>query len=202
MTAPLKAIRAADDVAATMRSIGHEARAAAHVLALAPAAQKNRALGAMAKSVRRRTCRNPRCQRRGHRRGEIARRDGSLHRPPHARPRADRGDGGRARGRAQAQGSGRNRHGIVAAAERHAHRAHARAARCCRRDLREPAERHRRCRRALPQGRQCRDPARRLGKFPLDPRHPCGAARQGLAKPACRRRRSRWCRRATAPLSA
>ena len=52
MTAPLKAIRAADDVAATMRSIGHEARAAAHVLALAPAAQKNRALGAMAKSVR------------------------------------------------------------------------------------------------------------------------------------------------------
>ena len=53
MTAPLKAIGAADDVAATMRSIGHEARAAAHVLALAPAAQKNRALGAMAKSVRR-----------------------------------------------------------------------------------------------------------------------------------------------------
>jgi glutamate-5-semialdehyde dehydrogenase len=52
MTAPLKAIRAADDVAATMRSIGRDARAAAHMLALAPAAQKNRALGAMAKSVR------------------------------------------------------------------------------------------------------------------------------------------------------
>jgi glutamate-5-semialdehyde dehydrogenase len=52
MTAPLKAIRAVDDVAATMRSIGREARAAAHVLALAPAAQKNRALNAMAKAVR------------------------------------------------------------------------------------------------------------------------------------------------------
>ena len=52
MTAPLKAIRAADDVAATMRSIGHDARAAARVLALAPAAQKNRALAAMAKAVR------------------------------------------------------------------------------------------------------------------------------------------------------
>jgi glutamate-5-semialdehyde dehydrogenase len=52
MTAPLKAIRAADDVAATMRSIGRDARAAARVLALAPAAQKNRALAAMAKAVR------------------------------------------------------------------------------------------------------------------------------------------------------
>jgi glutamate-5-semialdehyde dehydrogenase len=52
MTAPLKAIRAADDVAATMRVIGRDARAAAHRLALAPAAQKNRALTAMASAVR------------------------------------------------------------------------------------------------------------------------------------------------------
>jgi glutamate-5-semialdehyde dehydrogenase len=52
MTAPLKAIRAADDIAATMRSIGAEVRAAARVLALAPTSQKNRALAAMAKALR------------------------------------------------------------------------------------------------------------------------------------------------------
>ena len=39
-------------IAAAMRQIGREARSAAHTLALAPAAQKNRALAAMAKAVR------------------------------------------------------------------------------------------------------------------------------------------------------
>jgi glutamate-5-semialdehyde dehydrogenase len=53
MNAPLKAIESTDKLEATMREIGHEARRAARTLALAPAAQKNEALAAMAKAIRR-----------------------------------------------------------------------------------------------------------------------------------------------------
>ena len=53
MNAPLKAVGNAGNLDATMRGIGREARAAARILALAPAAQKNRALAAMAAAVRR-----------------------------------------------------------------------------------------------------------------------------------------------------
>lgn len=54
MNVPLKAVQSsAPDLEATMHGIGREARAAAQVLALAPAAQKNRALAAMAKALRR-----------------------------------------------------------------------------------------------------------------------------------------------------
>jgi glutamate-5-semialdehyde dehydrogenase len=61
VNAPLKALDSSgagsagkDDatLAAAMRQLGSDARAAARALALAPAAQKNRALGAMAKAVR------------------------------------------------------------------------------------------------------------------------------------------------------
>src|SRR5579862_2521620 len=52
MNAPLKAVAGATKLDVTMRNLGHEARAAAHILALAPTAQKNRALGAMAKAIR------------------------------------------------------------------------------------------------------------------------------------------------------
>jgi glutamate-5-semialdehyde dehydrogenase len=52
MTAPLKVIGASDNLEAMMRAIGRDARAAASRLALAPAAQKNRALAAMAKAIR------------------------------------------------------------------------------------------------------------------------------------------------------
>ena len=52
MNAPLKAIPSARNLQAAMDAIGREARAAARLLALAGAAQKNRALTAMAKSVR------------------------------------------------------------------------------------------------------------------------------------------------------
>src|SRR5262245_58711008 len=53
MTAPLKTVEA--DAAAVMPEIGRRARAAARVLALAPAAQKTTALAAMAEAIRRRT---------------------------------------------------------------------------------------------------------------------------------------------------
>src|ERR1700747_614273 len=63
MNAPLTALqrsraRSAGDakgdapLAATMAQIGRDARAAARLLALAPAAQKNRALAGMAKAIR------------------------------------------------------------------------------------------------------------------------------------------------------
>jgi glutamate-5-semialdehyde dehydrogenase len=52
MSAPLKSIEGSSDMAAAMGEIGRRARAAARALALAPADQKNRALGAMAAAVR------------------------------------------------------------------------------------------------------------------------------------------------------
>ena len=62
MNAPLKTLegsggrpsgtKGASDLPALMRQIGRDARTAARVLALAPAAQKNRALAAMAKAIR------------------------------------------------------------------------------------------------------------------------------------------------------
>ena len=55
MSAPLKSFEGSSDIAAAMSEIGRRARAAARALALAPADQKNRALGAMAAAVRAQT---------------------------------------------------------------------------------------------------------------------------------------------------
>jgi len=52
MSAPLKSIEGTSDIAAVMGAIGRGARAAARMLALAPAEQKNRALDAMARAIR------------------------------------------------------------------------------------------------------------------------------------------------------
>jgi glutamate-5-semialdehyde dehydrogenase len=52
MSASLKSIEGTGDIAAAMAEIGRQARAAARVLALAPAEQKDRALAAMAAAVR------------------------------------------------------------------------------------------------------------------------------------------------------
>jgi len=52
MNAPLKAVASSGKLDVAMREIGREARKAARALALAPAAQKNRALAAMAKAIR------------------------------------------------------------------------------------------------------------------------------------------------------
>jgi glutamate-5-semialdehyde dehydrogenase len=52
MTAPLKSIEGTGDISAVMAEIGRHARAAARVLALTPAEQKNRALAALAAAVR------------------------------------------------------------------------------------------------------------------------------------------------------
>ena len=55
MSAPLKSIEGSSDIAAALGEIGRRARAAARALALAPADQKNRALGAMAAAIRAQT---------------------------------------------------------------------------------------------------------------------------------------------------
>jgi glutamate-5-semialdehyde dehydrogenase len=52
MSAPLKSVEGTGDIAAAMAGIGQAARAAARVLALAPTAQKDRALELMVKAVR------------------------------------------------------------------------------------------------------------------------------------------------------
>ncbi len=52
MTAPLKTVDSTTDIAVLMHEIGRRAKAAARVLALAPAAQKDEALAAMAAQVR------------------------------------------------------------------------------------------------------------------------------------------------------
>jgi len=52
MTAPLKSIDGSGDIAAAMAAIGHRARAAARILALAPTEQKNQALHLMAGAIR------------------------------------------------------------------------------------------------------------------------------------------------------
>src|ERR1700728_1274914 len=52
MNAPLKAVAGSGKLDIAMRESGREARKAARALALAPAAQKNRALAAMAKAIR------------------------------------------------------------------------------------------------------------------------------------------------------
>jgi len=52
MTAPLKTIEGTADIAGLMREIGREAKRAARVLALAPTAQKDAALAAMAAAIR------------------------------------------------------------------------------------------------------------------------------------------------------
>ena len=52
MTAPLKTVEPASDIASLMRGMGLRARAAARILGLAPAQQKNQALVAMARAIR------------------------------------------------------------------------------------------------------------------------------------------------------
>jgi glutamate-5-semialdehyde dehydrogenase len=52
MTAPLKAVETTADIAAVMTGMGRRAKAAAHRLALASAADKDRALAAMADAIR------------------------------------------------------------------------------------------------------------------------------------------------------
>ena len=172
MSAPLKAIDGNADLPALMTELASRARAAARVLALASPEQKNRALEAIERAIRANAADDPRRQCRGRRGSPPWRRDLSLHRSPDADPGADRCDGRWCRDRARDRRSRRPRHRELAASERHDHRTRAGAARRRRGDFRKPPQRRRRRRRAVPEIRQCGDPARRLRQFPLLPRDP------------------------------
>jgi glutamate-5-semialdehyde dehydrogenase len=52
MNVPVQAVGGTEKLAATMRELGREVREAARIVALAPAAQKNRALAGMARAIR------------------------------------------------------------------------------------------------------------------------------------------------------
>ena len=141
-----------------------------------------------------------------HRRGQQARPGGGARggaaglvpRPADARCQAHRRRGQGARGDRGAARSGRRGDGRMDAPQRPPDPARARAAGRGRHHLREPAQRDGRCRRALPQGRQRRDPARRLGEPPFGPRHPRLPRARPARGRACPRPPSSWCRPPTA----
>ena len=144
-----------------LQRAANAARAASHVLARLPDAERNAALqrdgSGIAIAVRRDTC----CQR--HRPCGL-RRHCCIPRPAHAHRSTRRCHGQGAGGhRATARSAGPHA-GRLDAAERPAHSAHCHADRRDRHDLRKPAECRRRCRGHLPEVGQRGDPARRFGK--------------------------------------
>ena len=137
------------------------ARAASHVLARTPDAERNAALRAMAASLR------------SHARDILAANAADLAACTGTAAFRDRLALTEARVDAMANGPGGHRAaarsarphaGRLDAAERPAHPAHRHADRRDRHDLREPPQCRRRCRRHLPEVGQRGDPARRLGK--------------------------------------
>ena len=150
-------------VADIMRALGRQAREAARELALAPTDAKNAALRAAAREIRAQTATILAENGRDLAAATADARHGGLPRPPRPRSQAHRGHGQGPGGDRRPARSRRHGDRPVDAAERAAHRARARAARRHRHRLREPAQRDGRRRRAVPQGRQRRDPARRLG---------------------------------------
>ena len=127
MTAPLKTVEA--DTAAVMPEIGQRARKAARVLALAPTAQKDKALAAIAETIRQRKAAilaaNAEDMAEAKRSGANA---AFLDRLALDDKRVDR-HGGRRRRDPRARRSGRRGHRKLDAPERHDDRARARAAR-------------------------------------------------------------------------
>ncbi len=126
------------DIASAMAAIGRDAKAAARVLAIAPAEQKNRALSAMAKAIRAGKAAILAANAQDMTDGKAAGLTGSF---------LDRLELNDKRIEAMAEGLDVIREladpvgkvtEILDPAERHDHRARARAARRGRRDLREP----------------------------------------------------------------
>ena len=173
------------DLAATMAEIGRRARAAAAALASRLGRGQGRGIARCRAGGARPGGRDPRRQCARPRRGgeglSPALRDRLA-----LDPQAGRGDRRGARGDRRIARPGRPRARPLDAAERARDRARRRAARRHRHHLREPAQRHRRCRRVGTQIRQCRDPARRLGELPF-----VACAGRGLARGAAQRRPAR-----------
>ena len=84
VTAPLKTVEGSD-IAVLMEDIGRQAKSAARALALAPTAQKNEALAAMAAAIRARKVRHPRGKCAGPGGSQDRRHHIGVSRPPRAR---------------------------------------------------------------------------------------------------------------------
>ncbi len=168
-----------------MQALGRAARTAAHGLATAPREQKDKALLAAAARIRAREpeilAANARDMKAATGRG-LTRRPA---RPPEARCQARGGDGRGAGDDSRPRRSGRRRARALDPPQRPRHRPRARAAGCHRHHLREQAQRDGGRGRPLPQGRQRRDPQRRLGILQLERHHPeLPAGRPGRGGPA------------------
>ena len=118
-----------------MQDIGRRARKAAHVLALAPAAQKDKALLAMAKAIRGTAREILAANQDDVTEAKAAGISGSFLDRLTLNPRAHRGDGQGSRGGCKAERSGRQSAREMEAAERHDDRARAHADRRHWRDL-------------------------------------------------------------------
>ncbi len=196
-----KAERGAD-IAALMDGIGRKARAAARPLAVAECRAQACGAGRHGPSHRAQHRCDPGRQRARHGKRRRSRSVRGIARPAEADEGSRARDGRRhPRDRRDAR-SRRRGDRRMGPAQRPPHRARAHAARRHRRHLREPAQRHCRRRRALPEGRQCGDPARRFGFGGFVIRHPCLSGRRaeggqpaGRGHPVCADHRPRRRRR-------
>ena len=152
------------NVAELMQGIGRAARAAARVLALAPAEQKNRALRAAAAALRARGSEILAANDSDMRAAAAGRTSAAL--LDRLRLDADRVErhGPWTRGHRESRRSHRQGVGAMVPPERFGYPAGERAPGRDRHHLREPPQRHRRRRRAVPEIEQRRDFAGRLGK--------------------------------------
>ena len=123
MTAPLKSVETTASVASLMQDIGLRARKAARALALAPSAQKDKALHAMAKAIRAATPDILAANESDVTEAKAAGVTGSFLDRLTLDDEPRRGDGRGARRGGPTQGSGRRGHGQMDASERHVHRA-------------------------------------------------------------------------------
>ncbi|MFK4490412.1 hypothetical protein ABIA45_005490 [Bradyrhizobium sp. USDA 336] len=173
MAAPLKAVDGNADLQALMSDLGTRARAAARVLALAPPEQKNRALEAMERAIRANSAAILAANAED---VAEARASGNM-----TSSFIDRLTLTPARIEGMAEGIGIVR-GIadpIGVVTERWQRPNGMSIERVRvplgvvgRDLREPTQCRCRCRRAVPEVGQCRDPARRLRQFSFVPRHP------------------------------
>ena len=191
-----------DPLEREMLALGEAARAAAAVLALAPRATKDAALLAAAAALREGEAAILAANARDMAAARAKGLSGAMLDRLELNPKRVAGMAEGLETVAALDDPGRHRARPLDAAQRPRHRPGAGAAGRGRDHLREPAQRHRRCRGAVPQVRQRRDPARRLGELPLLARDRRRPRRRAAPRPACPRPRSSWCRPPTAPPSA
>ena len=159
------------DIAAEMAALGAEARAAARALAASSAEGETPCAHGGGRGDPQRRGGNPGGERQGHGSRRGIRSERRPARPPRPRSRPGRVDGRRGRAGGRPRRPARPPAGRVGAAQRASHPPGLGADRRHRDHLRIAAQRDRRRRRALPDGGERGDPARRLRELALLARH-------------------------------